>query len=128
MSIDSNEVARPVLVEVETAVDRATAAAESIRWFNHATIHRNGLTVPEVYTITANLAALAFRLRQSCDQIAAIVEHRFENGGLTVDDGSNPGGLIAKASAELRFAGAHAHDLGSALSATQNLLAMIGDR
>jgi hypothetical protein len=112
------------------ATTEAAIAADAIRRFNHATLIASDVSVIDIYSITADLASLGFRLHQSCCQLAAVLEQRVKAGGLRHDSDSADAiveRLVFEAVAELRRGGERGDDLGHALARTQNLIANIRD-
>jgi hypothetical protein len=112
------------------AVTAAANAAEELRQLNHATIFvsETWLTVDGVYSITADLSSAAHRLRQACEQLGQILDHRLHAPStLVADDGSDPALAIGNANRALRHAASHAASAGTCLSDAANAIAMIAD-
>jgi hypothetical protein len=110
-----------------SAVNAAADVTEATRALCHATLMLDGLNVADVYAITADLSSAAHRLHQACEQLEQLLDHRLHAGRLVADDGSDPALAIDLASRALRSAASHAASAGTALSDSQNAIAMIAD-
>lgn len=98
-----------------TATEHAEAAADAVRAINHITGWPAGLTYPsEAYRVLGQLATVAARLPQACEQIARQLRRWSDAGQVGVDAGTtwagNPAGAVLDALAGLdEGAGAAEH-------------------
>ena len=113
-------------------VGAAVAAAEAVRYLNHAS-PRGGVTEPAtVSTVAAALAAAAYRMPQLLTQLAEWLAAEADAGRIA-DDRRRPAWQLADAARLLLWeATEHAEHLASALSAAANTTATLhaadGDR
>ncbi len=68
-----------------TVAELTETAAEAIRAANHLIISPGETTVPDVYRVLGELAALSRRLPQLYDQLARNLRHREATGDLRLD-------------------------------------------
>lgn len=113
----------------DTATNAANTAAEAIRTLNHATLCTNELIIGDLYRILGDLAAMAHRLPQTCDQLTRILsrqQHQLEH-----DDGRPSHDTIARVTSRLGDATAAAitiaHDLDQAHQSITSLRAVADD-
>jgi hypothetical protein len=105
--------------------DQATIAlaeitAEAVRVLNHATRDPGAITEPAtLYAVTGNLATLADRLPQLCDQLADWLARESAGGRLADDRGQPVLAAVEPARFQLAAAAGLAGELGAALGAAQ---------
>lgn len=107
-------------------------AAEAIRTANHRTITPGLLTLPEIYRVLADLSALAHRLGQLGDQLIWNNRHRFDAGGLRLDESgrrryASPAEAVADLNAALAEAAALAPEMGAAIDRAHNASSVLAD-
>jgi hypothetical protein len=115
-------------VKPDKARNAAAEAADQIRIINHATQHVADFRVCDVYTISADLAALQRRFRQAAEQLAAVLTSRLERGDLRHDAGGDVEDAVMTARDRLAHVGDLADRAGQLLELAQNALAPIADR
>lgn len=112
--------------------DLADGAAEAIRALNHRTLGGSGdLAVPsEVCGVLAALSALATRLPQLTQQLAAVLDRQLRDGQL-IADGMTPAdaaALVAAIRRSAQVAGCHANEFGRFLDAAHQAAAHLAIR
>lgn len=103
-----------------TPADAAESAAEALRTLNHLTLPAPSPGVPgwedagDIYRVLGELRALADRLPQTCDQLAAGLQRLGDRADWHTDDGTNehPEAVVADAVEGLQVAGCIAEDIG----------------
>ena len=111
--------------------DQATIAlaeitAEAVRVLNHATRDPGAITEPfTLYAVTGNLAALAGRLPQLCEQLAGWLARESAAGRLADDHGRPVLTAIEPARFQLAAAAGLADELGMAFGAAQGAAARL---
>lgn len=103
----------------------ARLAAETVRFLNYATGPHAaaGMTEPAtVYTVVGNLTALAYRLVQTCDQLALWLEREHAAGRLACDTREAAAIPVEPAVDQLRYAIGRINELSAALGAAQTAL------
>lgn len=71
-------------------VEHAEAAAEAIRWLNHATIHGGYQWPSDVDAVVGHLLMLAERLPQALEQASRWLSRQHEAGRVGIDDVGAP--------------------------------------
>lgn len=105
----------------------AEQAAEAVRELNHRTRDPRVLTGPaQLYRLVGELALVAGRFPQLLDQLYRWLAAEHDEGRVRVDNGGDPGPVIAAAGARLADAGDAAHDLARVLDAARQHLARLG--
>lgn len=113
-----------------TVADLTETAAEAIRAANHRTINPGDHTVPDVYRVLGELAALSRRLPQLYEQLAHNLRHRQTNGDLRLDHNrshNDTSEAIAEADTALRLAASLTPEITRLLDQTQNDIAFVAD-
>ena len=112
----------------EHTIAAADLASEAIRYLNYATgSHRDaGLEYPaDPYSVIASLSRAAWFTPQLLSQLDNWLAAQLAAGLVGVDDGTDPAAPLAKASAQLKIAQAHALNLAEALDGAQTALAYV---
>lgn len=113
-----------------TVADLTETAAEAIRAANHRTITPGDLTVPDVYQVLGELAALNRRMPELYEQLARDLRHRQANGDLRLDHNrshNDASEAIAEADIALRLAANLTPDITRLLDQAQNDIAFVAD-
>ena len=103
-----------------TPAGAAEEAAEALRTLNHLTIPAPSPGVPgwedvgDIYRVLGELRALADRLPQTCDQLAAGLQRLGDRSDWHTDGGTSqhPEAVVADAVEGLQVAGCIAEDIG----------------
>lgn len=116
----------------ERTTTLARQAAEAIRELNHLTYDPGGLSVPDAYTVIAELATMAYRLDQLLGQLAANLNARNDAGGLRLDffgqeRYDHPADAIHAARDHLSWSAELTRPLATKLEAAQNITAHLAD-
>lgn len=113
-----------------TVAELTETAAEAIRAANHRTITPGGPTVPDVYQVLGELAALSRRLPQLYDQLARNLRDRGTNGDLRLDHHrtySDTAEAVAEADTALRQAASLTPEITRLLDQAQAAIAFVAD-
>jgi hypothetical protein len=110
-----------------SATEHAEAAADAVRAINHITGRPAGLTYPsEAYRIVGQLATVAARLPQACEQITRQLRRWSDAGQVGIDAGTtwagNPAGAVLDALAGLDEAAVAAEHLYAGLDQASGAL------
>jgi hypothetical protein len=106
-------------------VGAAEAAAEAVRYLNHAA-PRGGITEPAtVSAVAAALAAAAYRLPQLLNTISQWLMAEAAAGRIADDHHRTPDQLTARTRAATTHAADNANSLAAALAAVHNLTATL---
>ena len=108
------------LFDGRSAAEHAEAATEAVRAINHITGWPAGLTYPaEAYRVLGQLATVAARLPQACEQIARQLRCWSDARHIGIDTGTtwagNPSGAVLDALAGLDEAAVAAEHLYAGL-------------
>jgi hypothetical protein len=117
--------------DLPCAVRTAHDIEEAVRILNHATLPAlawMGLDGPgDVYSVAGSLTAAARGLGQTCDQLAAFLDHHHRGGRLRGADGGDAGERVTEVTGALVAAAAAAEELTAALERGRRGLCWLGE-
>ena len=109
---------------MDTVLHLGEQAAGAIRDMNHHTSDHDAITDPvELSWLLTDLAAMASRLPQLLHQLDRWLHHEHDTGRIRADNNTDPGELVALATAQLTHAERCASSLADTLDTAHQHLA-----